>query len=65
LAAQASRQLRRRQYLAVLGSLGQAAAAIFSSWRATRSLFGPHVWRNYRTASRLQRHAAKAETGSL
>ena len=65
LAAQARGQLRQRQLLDGLGSLGQAAAAIFLSWRATRSLCDPHVWRNYRTASRLQRRAVQAKTGGI
>jgi glycosyltransferase involved in cell wall biosynthesis len=64
-AAQARRALRQRQFLAALGSLGQAAATIFSSWRATRSLCDPHVWRNYRTASRLQRRATQAMIGGI
>lgn len=65
LATKASRALRQRQLLTGLGSLGQAATAIFSSWRAIRCLVDPHIWRNYRTASRLHRSAAQARAGDV
>ncbi|NJC88104.1 MAG: glycosyltransferase [Desulfuromonas sp.] len=59
-AGEAGAALRQGRLLAGCGRLGQAAAAIFSSWRATRCLVDPHIWRNYRTASLLHRHTATA-----
>lgn len=54
---------RQRRAVALLAALGQAAATILGSWRATLCLFDPHVWRNYRTARMLERHVVSAASG--
>lgn len=59
-ATEAGEALRQGHFRAGIDGLGRAMTSIFSSWRATRCLFNPHVWRNYRTASLLHRHAANA-----
>jgi len=41
----------------MLVNLASAAATIFTSWGATKSLFSPHIWRNFGTSSALSRYA--------
>ena len=59
---QAQQNLKQRHFLSMLSHLARAAATIFTSWRATISLLSPHVWRNYRSARTLSRHAAALDT---
>ncbi|MFA5516566.1 MAG: glycosyltransferase family 2 protein [Desulfuromonadales bacterium] len=56
VAAQARRDLQQGHFTPMLGNLAKAAATIFSSWPATKSLMNSHVWRNFRTAQTLYRH---------
>jgi hypothetical protein len=60
-AGAARRLLGEGQLLGGCGAFWHAALAIGTSWRALASLCTPHVWRNYRTAQRLYRQAAKFE----
>lgn len=63
-AAEAGEALRQGHFLAGIDGFGRAATSIFTSWRATRCLVDPHIWRNYRTASLLHRHAANTGVDS-
>ncbi|MBE0577693.1 MAG: glycosyltransferase [Desulfuromonadales bacterium] len=56
LAADARDNLQQRQFVPMLERLARAAATVFGSWHATKSLVNPHIWRNYRTAQTLYRH---------
>ncbi len=60
-AHQANQDLKQRQPLPMLNNLVKSAATIFTSWGATKSLFTPHVWRNYSTAQALYRHVEKLD----
>jgi hypothetical protein len=55
-AEQAIQDLKQRHFFTMLNSLAKCVATVFTSWVATKSLFNPHVWRNYRTAQLLYRH---------
>lgn len=59
LAAQAGQEMKRLHFGCALNILGKTAATIFTSWGATKCLFSPHVWLNYRTAQALYRHINK------
>lgn len=56
LAAEARDNLQQRQFVPMLERLARAAATVFGSWHATKSLVNPHIWHNYRTAQTLYRH---------
>jgi glycosyltransferase involved in cell wall biosynthesis len=60
-AIEARQRLKHQQVAGMLNSLLKSATAIFTSWRATKSLFNPHIWRNYRTAKNLYRHVEKVD----
>jgi len=54
---QAREDLKSRHSGSMLVNLASAAATIFTSWGATKSLFSPHIWRNFGTSSALSRYA--------
>ncbi|MGK2907695.1 MAG: glycosyltransferase family 2 protein [Desulfuromonadales bacterium] len=56
-ASLAKYNLEQRQFVPMLDWLARAAATVCSSWPAMRCLLDPQVWRNYRTAQALYRHA--------
>lgn len=60
LGLRAVQAVRQRRPARLLTNAVGAAVTIFGSWKATRCLFRPHVWRNYRTAQKLYRQV-KAE----
>lgn len=60
LGVRARQAMRQRRPGRLLTDVLGAAVTIFGSWQATRCLFRPHIWRNYRTAQKLYRQA-KAE----
>lgn len=56
LASRGRDDMRQLRLGSMLKNLAGTATAIFTSWGATKSLFTPHIWRNYHTAHRLYRH---------
>jgi hypothetical protein len=59
LAATAQQSGQRGDWVGMVRQLAAAVAAIAASWRAACCLVQPHIWRNFRTARRLYRHAAQ------
>ena len=58
LAFEARQEMKHRRPGHMLSNLARAAATILTSWKATKSLFNPHILRNYITAQTLYRHVA-------
>jgi hypothetical protein len=55
LAGQAKEDLQQLHLGQMLNNLAKTAATIFTSWRATKSLINPHIWRNFGTSRALYR----------
>jgi glycosyltransferase involved in cell wall biosynthesis len=55
LAGQAKEDLQQLHLRQMLNNLAKTAATIFTSWRATKSLINPHIWRNFGTSRALYR----------
>jgi len=65
LAMAAKEKWRKGQLRAMMNDLAQATATVLSSWKTVRSLFTPHIWRNYRTAQALYRQVEKSPSERL
>ena len=62
LAGQAKEDLQQLHLGQMLNNLAKTAATIFTSWRATKSLVDPHIWRNFGTSRALYRRVRETNS---
>jgi glycosyltransferase involved in cell wall biosynthesis len=62
LAGQAKEDLQQLHLGQMLNNLAKTAATIFTSWRATKSLVNPHIWRNFGTSRALYRRVRETNS---
>jgi hypothetical protein len=59
LAAQALDDLKRCRLGSMITHVSSSATTILTSWPAVISLANPHIWRNFRIASKLYRRTGE------
>ncbi len=64
-ALQAKQDIKQLHLRNMLTNLVNTALTIFTSWGATKSLFNPHIWRNFHTSHKLYRHAREGSSNCL
>jgi len=62
LASRARQDMQQRHIGSMLKNFAKTAVTLFTSWKATRSLFNPHIWRVYHTGQTLYRHVESEKT---